>query len=55
MVTYGRISEILGFPKSTIVCKNGDKYKLTGMSNVKSEVTITKDPFTTFASEMTLI
>jgi hypothetical protein len=36
-------------------CKNGDKYKLTGMPNVKSEVTITKDPFTTFASEMTLI
>jgi hypothetical protein len=35
--------------------KNGDKNKLTGMLNVKSEVTITKDPFTTFASEMTLI
>jgi hypothetical protein len=35
--------------------KNGDKYKLTGMSNVKSEVTITKDHFTTFPSEMTLM
>jgi hypothetical protein len=40
---------------SVTSCKNGGKYKLTGMSNVKSEVTITKDPFTTFASEMTLI
>jgi hypothetical protein len=26
--------------------KNGDKNKLTGMLNVKSEVTITKDHFT---------
>jgi hypothetical protein len=34
MATYGRISEILGVPKST-----GDKYTLTGMSQVKSEVT----------------
>jgi hypothetical protein len=30
-------------------------YKLTGTSNVRSEVTITKDHFTTFASEMTLV
>jgi hypothetical protein len=35
--------------------QNGDKYKLTGISNVRSEVTITKDHFTTFASEMTLM
>jgi hypothetical protein len=30
--------------------KNGNKYKLTSMSNVKSEFTISKDHFTTFAS-----
>jgi hypothetical protein len=51
MVIYGRISEILDVPKSTITTS----YKLAGMSNVKSEVTITKDLFTIFDSEMTLM
>jgi hypothetical protein len=57
MVIYGRISEILDVPKSTITTsyKSVDKYKLAGMSNVKSEVTITKDLFTIFDSEMTLM
>jgi hypothetical protein len=39
--SYGRISEIVAIPKRLPVTsyKNGDKNKLTGMLNVKSEVT----------------
>jgi hypothetical protein len=55
MVTLmGVFRKYLVFQKVTSY-KNGDKYKLTSMSNVKSEFTITKDHFTTFPSEMTLM
>jgi hypothetical protein len=42
---------------SVTLYKKGDKSKLTGMLNIKGEVTITftKDHFTTLASEMTLM
>jgi DNA-binding Lrp family transcriptional regulator len=53
--SYGPISKILGIPKSTIsyIIQKWRQKQIN--RHVKSEVTITKNHFTTFASEMTVM